>query len=345
MRAALERLAPGTPLRDGLDRILRGRTGALIVIGHGEAVQEICDGGFELDSPFTPTRLRELCKMDGAVVLSADGSRIRRANVQLMPDSALPTEESGTRHRSAERAALQTGMPVIAVSQSMNIITVYAAGERHLLRSSSELLSRANQLLNTAERYRERLDSDLDALDFSEIGDFAAVSDIISALQDVERLRRVAAAIENDVVELGSDGHQLDLQLQEITGDTQAIRRLLVADYLVSASGLPTTEDINAALESLRALSDPALLKQQEVATILGFPSDQEALAAKVTPRGYRVLSRIPRLQFALMSTIISNYVTLPSLLRATTEELAEVETVGPLWAKHIRSGLDRLAE
>ena len=137
LREVVARLAPGTGLRDGLERILRGRTGALIVLGHDEHVEAICDGGFSLDVRYAPTRLRELCKMDGAVVLSTDGSRILRANVQLVPDPSIATDESGTRHRSAERAAIQTGYPVISVSHSMNIVTVYVGGERHVVTDSA----------------------------------------------------------------------------------------------------------------------------------------------------------------------------------------------------------------
>ena len=157
-RETLQHLAPGTELRDGLDRIVRGRTGALIIIGDGDEVTDLCDGGIEFDVPFAPTRLRELCKMDGAVILSTDASRIRRANVQVVPSPSYPTSESGTRHRSAERAALQTGRPVIAVSQSMDVITLYVEGQRYVLESPATILRRANQALGTLERYRTRLD-------------------------------------------------------------------------------------------------------------------------------------------------------------------------------------------
>src|SRR3954463_1216093 len=153
VRATLALMAPGTVLRDGLERILRGRTGALIVLGHDKAVEAICTGGFPLDVEFSSTRLRELCKMDGAVVLSSDGTRIVRAAVHLMPDSAIPTEESGTRHRPAERVAKQSGYPVISVSQSMRIIGLYVNGQRHVLDDSASILSKANQALQTLERY------------------------------------------------------------------------------------------------------------------------------------------------------------------------------------------------
>src|SRR5215470_17802146 len=154
LRANLALMAPGTALRDGLERILRGRTGALIVLGYDRAVESICTGGFVLDVEFSSTRLRELCKMDGAVVLSSDGTRIVRAGVHLMPDSSIPTEESGTRHRTAERVARQTGHPVISVSQSMHMIGLYLNGHRHVIDDSAAILSRANQALATLERYR-----------------------------------------------------------------------------------------------------------------------------------------------------------------------------------------------
>src|SRR3954470_6757316 len=177
LRETIARLAPGTALRDGLERILRGRTGALIVIGYDDSVEGICDGGFELDVRYAPTRLRELSKMDGAVILSTDGGRIVRANVQLVPDPSIPTEESGTRHRSAARVERQTGYPVISVSQSMHIIALYVDGRRHVLEDSSAILSRANQALATLERYKLRLDEVAGTLSALEIEDLVTVRD------------------------------------------------------------------------------------------------------------------------------------------------------------------------
>ena len=133
LRAALSAIAPGTPLRDGLERILRGRTGALLVLGQDRLVESISTGGFTLDVPFTATGLRELAKMDGAIILDRDVTRIHRAAVHLMPDPSIPTTESGTRHRTAERVARQTGIPVISVSASMHTIALYLGDVRHVL--------------------------------------------------------------------------------------------------------------------------------------------------------------------------------------------------------------------
>ncbi|QGU01277.1 DNA integrity scanning protein DisA [Corynebacterium kalinowskii] len=342
LRATLERLAPGTGLRDGLERILRGRTGALIVLGYDDRVEAISDGGFEIDVPFAPTRLRELCKMDGAVVLSTDGSRIRRANVQLMPDPMFPTEESGTRHRSAERTALQTGYPVISVSQSMNIITVYVDKKRHILEGSSDILSRANQAIATMERYRTRLDQVNERLFMAELHNYASLTDVITVIQRLEMLRRAAETIDRDVIELGTDGKQLGVQLEELFGDNDKDREFIFRDYLVAAE-LPSDEDVKQALGELEALSDIDIVKSSHIARILGFPTAEEALHQWIVPRGYRILGRVPRVQPFLMDKLILAFGDSNKLLEASVEDIAAVENVGALWARHIRDGLIRL--
>src|SRR6201981_533220 len=234
LRETVARLAPGTGLRDGLERILRGRTGALIVLGNDENVEAICDGGFALDVRYAPTRLRELAKMDGAVVLSTDGSRIVRANVQLVPDPSIPTDESGPRHRSAERAAIQTGYPVISVSHSMNIVTVYVGGDRHVVADSATILSRANQAIATLERYKTRLDEGSRQLSRAVIEDFVTLRDVMAVVQRLELVRRIGLVIDYDCVELGTDGRQLRLQLEGVVGGHHETREVMVGDYLHS---------------------------------------------------------------------------------------------------------------
>ena len=243
LRDTIARLAPGTDLREGLERILRGRTGGLVVLGHDEGVEDICDGGFELDVEFAPTRLRELSKMDGAVVLSSDGKRIVRANVQLVPNPRIPTVESGTRHRAAERTAIQTSVPVVSVSQSMSIVSVYVAGARHVLESSPTILSRANQAVATLERYKARLDEVSRQLSVVEIEDFVTLRDALTVAQRLEMVRRISTEIEQDVLELGTDGRQLALQLEELLGDNETARSLVVRDYLAGAEAPGTPRE------------------------------------------------------------------------------------------------------
>ena len=229
---ALAALAPGTMLRDGLERILRGNTGALIVLGHGPAVDEVCTGGFELRVPFSATRLRELAKMDGAIVLDDAAGYIVRAAVHLVPDPALPTDESGTRHRTAERVGRQTGCPVISVSKSMRIIALYLDGARYVLEDSAAILSRANQALATLERYSSGWIEVSGTLTAHEIEDLATSRDVTMVAQRLEMVRRIAGEIEGYKIELGTDGRLLALQLDELIAGSDFERQLVVQDYL-----------------------------------------------------------------------------------------------------------------
>lgn len=340
----IARLAPGTALRDGLERILRGRTGGLIVLGFDERVAALCDGGFELDVEFAPTRMRELSKMDGAVVVSTDGSRIVRANVQLVPDPSIPTVESGTRHRAAERTAIETGYPVVSVSQSMSIVSVYVAGRRHVINDSATILSRANQAVATLERYKARLDDVTRQLSVVEIEDIVTLRDALTVAQRLEMMHRLSREIEQDVLELGTDGRQLALQLGELVGDNQLARQLIVRDYL-SGDQPPSTLGVEQALDRLGGLSDVDLLDLTTLARAFGYPGTIEALDAPMSPRGYRVLHRVPRLQARQIHRLVGAFGTLQGLLAATAADLQAVDGVGALWARYIREGLSRLAE
>lgn len=343
MRDVLLRLAPGTELRDGLERIKRGRTGALIVLGDGPEVAAVCDGGIEFDVPFTPTLLRELSKMDGAVVLSEDGTRITRANVQLVPSPTFHTSETGTRHRAAERTALHTGVPVVSVSGSMNIVTVYADGKRHIIEEPAVLLTRARQAIATVEQYRIRVDKANQRLFVAEMNRYAAVEDVLHLLQRQLLLQRAARDMDDQIVELGTDARQLRLQLTELRGTIYHDIAMLVCDYLV-AEGTPSNELIDATIDTLDHLPDRELLNTATLAQVLGLPATEENLMESVTPRGYRALSRIPRVQKSLIDYIVAEFGDLDAIRAADVERLAEAKNVSPLWARHIVEGLRRNA-
>lgn len=347
LRSTLARVAPGTPLRDSLERILRGRTGALIVLGYDRVVETMCTGGFPLDVEFTATRLRELCKMDGAVVITADGNRIMRAAVQLMPDASIPSAESGTRHRTAERVAKQTGYPVISVSQSMNIIGVYVAGQRHVLDDSGQILSRANQALATLERYKLRLDEVSGTLSALEIEDLVTVRDAVAVVQRLEMVRRISDEIAGYVVELGTDGRLLSLQLDELMAGVDSDRTLVIRDYLptgkLAFGRRPRTVD--EALVELDLLTANELIDLVSVAKAMGYPGTTETLDAAVSPLGFRLLARVPRLPGAIVDRLVDHFGSLQRLLGATVEDLQAVEGVGDARARGVREGLSRLAE
>ncbi len=335
-------VAPGTPLRAGLERILAGRTGALIVLGVDRAVEALCDGGFRLELEFSPTRLRELAKMDGAVLLSADAARILGANIQLMPSASIPTVESGTRHRTAERVAVQTTRPVIAVSHSMNVISLYHGGHRHEVADSSTILGRANQALATLHRYRSRLDEVAQALSISEIEDVTTLRESLTVLQRLLMVRRIADELTGNVVELGTDGRLLGLQLDELLAGTEGLRELLVRDYL-PADGQPAgVEHIVARLDELTGeeLLDLALLARE-----LGYHTPTDSLDGHVSPRGHRLLARIPRVPPAVLDRLASHFESLQGILAATAADLQTVDGVGEARARVIREGLSRLVE
>ena len=342
LRANLALMAPGTALRDGLERILRGRTGALIVLGHDAVVESICTGGFLFDVEFSATRLRELCKMDGAVVMSSDGTRIVRANVHLMPDPSIPSEESGTRHRTAERIAKQSGFPVISVSQSMHIIGLYVNGQRHVLDDSAQILSRANQALATLERYKLRLDEVSGTLSALEIEDLVTVRDAVAVVQRLEMVRRIADEISGYVVELGTDGRLLALQLDELMAGVDSDRTLVIRDYLPTGR---KARNLDEALIELDLLSATEMIDLVAVAKAIGYAGASDALDAAVSPRGFRLLAKVPRLPTQIVDRLVEHFGSLQRLLGATVEDLQAVEGVGDARARGVREGLSRLAE
>jgi len=342
LMATLAAVAPGTELRDGLERILSGGTGALIVLGDDKGVEALCSGGFRIDIGFSATRLRELSKMDGAIVLDKDVTRIVRANTQLVPDATIETSESGTRHRTAERVAIQTGSPVISVSKSMSLIALYVGGRRYVLEGSAAVLSRANQALATLERYKSRLDEVTSTLSALEIEDLVTVRDVAAVLQRLEMVRRISEEISEYAVELGSDGRLLSLQLEELTGGLGVDRELVVRDYLHAAK---SGKDVHQAMADVVALSSTDLLDLQAAAGSLGFAGLVDGLDTPVSPRGYRMLTKVPRLPGAIVDRLVDHFDSLQRLLAANLEDLMDVEGVGESRARAVREGLSRLAE
>ncbi|MEJ5254581.1 MAG: DNA integrity scanning diadenylate cyclase DisA [Acidimicrobiales bacterium] len=338
---ALASVAPGKPLREGLDRILQAGMGALIVVGDGPEVLNICSGGFLLDAAFSPQRLSELAKMDGAIILARDASRIARANVHLVPNPNVPTSETGTRHRTAERVARSINVPVISVSEDMAIIAVYVGSEKHQLVPVTRLLDRANQALQTLERYKQRLDEVTAQLSTNEIEDVVTLRDVVVLLQRTEMVLRIAEEIEDAIVELGTDGRLVRLQLEEVLGGVEDDRRLVLLDYFHEDASWHLEE----ALAGLAELDTEELGDLKRVAEVLHLPEGVTDLDAPIQPKGYRLLSRIPRLPESVVEHIVDRFGSLSKIMRATIDDLDDVEGVGETRAKAIKEGLSRLAE
>lgn len=345
MRASLSAVAPGTGLRDGLERILRGNTGGLMVLGVDKTVESLCTGGFVLDVEFSATRLRELCKLDGALILDRDITKIVRAGVQLVPDASIPTEETGTRHRTAQRVSIQTGYPVVSVSQSMRLIALYVDGQRRVLEDSAAILSRANQALATLERYKLRLDEVAGTLSALEIEDLVTVRDVTAVAQRLEMVRRIATEIAEYVVELGTDGRLLSLQLDELIAGVEPERELVARDYVPQPGTGRRSRTVAEALSELDRLTHTELLELPTVARALGYSGAPETLDSAVSPRGFRLLAKVPRLPGAVIDRLVDHFGGLQKLLAASVDDLQTVDGVGEARARSVREGLSRLAE
>jgi diadenylate cyclase len=340
MLAALRRAAPGSPLRAGLERIMSARMGALIVVGSGPEVLAVCSGGFLLDAEFTPPRLSELAKMDGAIILSDDCARIVRANVHLVPDPNIPTSETGTRHRTAERVARQIRVPVITISEDRSEVAVHVSTEKKMLEPTPRVLARADQALQILERYKVRLDSVSTGLSALEVEDLVTVRDVATVLQRAEMVRRIAEEIEGYVIELGTDGRLVLLQLEELMGGVEDDRRLVAKDYFAAAAAWELAD----VLGRLSRLDDESLLDLEMVAEGLHLPGSYE-LDTAVQPRGYRLLHKIPRLPELVSDHVVERFSNLQKIMRASAADLTEVEGVGDIRARAIKEGLARLAE
>ncbi len=325
-------LASGTALREGLERIVSGRTGALIAIGSTPEVEALCVGGFLLDATFTPTALRELSKMDGGVVVTADLSRIVRAGVHFAPDPSIPTDETGTRHASADRLGKQTGVPVVTVSASMSTIALYLDGRRHVVERPEVLIARSNQAFEALARYHVRLRDVTSALSALEVSDQVTVRDVATVAQSLELVRRLAAEVGGYVTLLGADGRLLDLQLHEATGGSDLLGELLQHDY-----GSDAVLDLSAVAN----LADDELIDPATVAAALGFDSP----AKRLTPRGLRQLSSINGLPDGLAPRLLDHFGGLQGVLAASFTELTEVDGIDDVVARAVRDGLVRLTE
>ncbi len=339
MRDALARVSPGTPLRDGIDRVVRAKAGALLVLSDGADVLSICSGGFLVDAPYSPQRLSELAKMDGAIIISTDGGRIARANVHLVPDPTVPTSETGTRHRTAERVARSLGVPVVSASEEMGVINVYAGGSKRLLQEVGHLLDRANQALQTLERYKARLDDAIANLTAVEIEDVASLRDVVAVVQRGEMVHRIADEIETMIIELGVDARLLRLQLDELYGEIDDELDLVVADYL------PPGRTVADTLAEMSRLSDDDVLNLKLAANTLHLDGDTQDLTREAAPKGLRLLHRVNRLPQDMAAAIADHFGGLSKLQRATVADLMAVDGVDELTARSIRDTLSRVTE
>lgn len=334
----LKIVAPGTQLREGLENILRAKTGGLIVLGNDEKIMKVVDGGFAINSEYSPSYIYELAKMDGSIILSSDLKRILYANTQLVPDSSIPTFETGTRHRTAHRVAKQTGSIVVAISQRRNIITVYKDDIKYVLRDTSVIMGKANQALQTLEKYVTVLDRIISNLNFLEFQDLVTLFDVTTAIQRTEMVMRVVSEIERYICELGNEGRLISMQLNELIKDVEHDGIMLIRDYCHSDL------DYNEVYIQIQNMSSQEILDLDALSKAIGY-SGITLVDTLISPRGYRMLSKISRIPFTVIENLVDNFKELKAIMEASYEELDSVEGIGEARARAIKNGLRRLKE
>ena len=337
----LKTIAPGTQIREGLENILKAKTGGLIVIGDGKEVMDIVDGGFNINVEYSPARLYELAKMDGAIVISSDLKKILFANAQLIPSSSIPTVETGTRHRTAERTAKQTGDLVISISQRRNIITIFKGNYRYVLEDTAQVITKANQALQTVEKYMNVFDRKLNLLNEYEFNDIVTLENVIVAVQRAEMVMNVVDEVQKAIYELGEDGRLLEMQLEELVGDLEKEELLMIKDYMV----VSRRRSPDKVLEDIRKLSYEELMKSQVIAKLLGYEDFDNYDEVGVYTKGYRVLNKIPRMPVSIVENLVKSFKSFQHILAADIPQLDEVDGIGEVRARTIKQSLRRMQE
>ena len=339
--SVLKLIAPGTPIRDGLENILRAKTGALLLItDNNDVIKEIVDGGFIINEDYTSSKLYELAKMDGAIVLSGDMKKILYANAQLIPEHEIQTTETGTRHRTAERTAKQTGELVISISQRRNIITVFKGNDRYVLEDTDVVLNKANQAIQTLEKYKKVFDNKLNILNEYEFNDIVTLQNVVLAIQRAEMVMRIVEEIQRQIYELGDDGRLVKMQLDELIGGLEKEESLIIKDYVVKKKKSP--EKI---LEELKDLEYEELLKESSIAKLLGYEYFDNYDEVAVYPKGYRILSKVPRMPNNIVENLVDSFKSFQHILAADIESLDEVDGIGEVRARTIKQSLKRMQE
>ncbi|MFR3155475.1 MAG: DNA integrity scanning diadenylate cyclase DisA [Christensenellales bacterium] len=340
MLEILKLVAPGTELREGLENILKAKTGALIVVSDSEDILKIADGGFKIDEEFTSTNIYELAKMDGAIILSSDLKRIIRANVQLNPDFSISTRETGTRHKTAERVAKQSGELVISISERRGIITLFKGNFRYVINDTQSVLMRANQTLQALEKYKTVFDNMLSILSEHEFDDIVTLDTVINCIYRSETIMRMETDVKRSIIELGDEGRIVNMQLEELMANVEDEEKLIIQDYNINKE--ISTQSV---LEEIRKIDKKNLIVSEKIVKLLGYEVSSDILDTNVSPKGYRILSKVPKMPSSIIEKTVEAFGSLQHICSASIDELDDVEGIGEIRARIINQSLKRLQE
>ena len=330
----------GTAIREGLENILKAKTGALIIVGDSKEIMDIVDGGFYINEEYTASRLYELAKMDGAIVLSSDMKHILYANAQIVPDYTIPTKETGTRHRTAERTAKQTNELVISISQRRNIITIFKGNFRYVIEDTSKVISKANQALQILEKYKKVLDTKISILNEYEFNDTVTLDNVVNCIEKIEQVMVIKQEVENAIYELGDDGILIAMQLQELVDGLNEEEIYLIRDYLASSR-----KNYEKVLTDIKKITSDGVIKSKMIVKLLGYSDADDFEDVAVYPKGYRILSKIPRVPLTVVENLVKSFRSFQHILLADSEALVAVEGIGEIRAKNIKQTLKRMQD
>lgn len=314
----------------------------LLITDNMQVLKEVVDGGFTINEDYSSSKLYELAKMDGAIVLSGDLKKILFANAQLIPSHEILTLETGTRHRTAERTAKQTGELVISISQRRSIITVFKGNDRYILEDTDAVLNKANQAIQTLEKYKKVFDNKLNILNEYEFNDIVTLENVIVAIQRAEMVMRIVEEIQRQIYELGDDGRLVSMQLEELIGGLEKEEMLIIKDYIAPSKKKRLPENV---LEALEELSYEELSRESVIAKLLGYEYFDNYDEVGVYTRGYRILNKIPRMPSNIVENLVEAYKSFQHILAADIESLDEVDGIGEVRAKTIKQSLRRMQE
>lgn len=333
-------VTPGTDLRDGLDEILHGNLGALIVLGCSDELKSLLKGGFDLDIPFSSQKLFELSKMDGAIVLSNDLSRIVGANKHLMPDKDIDSKETGMRHRSAEQTAVQSKLPVIAISHRRSVISLYYRDQKYVLQDFNMLLVKASYAVNNLKDFRQKIDNKLKTLISKEINKSNGLKDlVIEIIQDILYFIKHEKQVDEFIVELGSKGQDIANTLYETTFGINEELYLFLRDY----SNTPLTRD--EALEKLNFIKQLGIRRVADVEKLIEFLGFSEFINNYPAdlPRGFRILLRSGYFDEDVVENLITNYKSIYAIKKLSFTDFSKIKGIDVSTSKSIYEQLTKI--
>lgn len=335
---ALQMVAPGTKIREALSAIIQSGNGALLCFGEPKKLSQLSEGGVEMDEEAKPQLIYELSKMDGAIILNSDGTRILYANRFLKPNAKIPSDETGTRHRVAQRMAQQAHCIVVAVSQRRSTVTLYVNDRKHVLAPLTNLLNRAMQSLQTIEKFLVTMNQSLQDLTMREFQDIVTIFDVCRTIQRTQFVLRLAEELNPIIMELGTEGRLIQLQLRELMIPLPEAE-LVIKDYYRERPGL----DYNTIVKEIHKLDQNELIDLGNISQVLGYSANLRSVDTYLSPRGYRILTMTHRLPSTLIENLVAKFGGLKQILHASKEELMDVEGIGDVLAERIKGSLNLL--